>query len=220
MGKLGYGLLIGIFLIGALILIPNSPIHPLAAHYAQKKMESHWNCTVIEKRLSANPITGRLSLEDLSIKTPESVNPTWHLKIRSATLHIRYLALIRENVIERLTLDGLVFKQVHKKTAEIPPEKDPPPAAPPHPSEPDTSPPDGPGIPEGLRIKHLAIRNGSFEYIRMEPSGVKHRIAADRISVVRKNVILDKRPDALFQSILNTDTHFERLEFSPPAPSE
>ena len=37
MGKIGYVLLIVIVLIGILMLIPNSPIYPLAADYALKK---------------------------------------------------------------------------------------------------------------------------------------------------------------------------------------
>ena len=198
MGKIGYVLFIVIVLIGILMLIPNSPIYPLAAHYALKKMESRWNCKVIEKRISANPLSGTVSLKNLSIKTPEAVNPTWRLQIKSATLKISYLSLIQNKTIDMLALDGVVFKQEYKEIAGIPPKKEPSQREKPQKSESDPSHPDRAGAPEGVRIKRLVIRNGSFEYIRIDASGVKKSITANQISVVRKDILLDKRPDEFF----------------------
>ena len=206
MGKFRYLLLFVLLSIGILILIPDSPIYPLAADYVQKKMESRWNCLVLEKRISTNPLKGCLLLQDLSIKTPEAVNPTWHLQIESATLQIRYLSLIRNKTIDRLILDGVVLRQKHTEKAEIPPKPKPSQRKGPQGSE--SEPSSSEAARQGLRIRHLVIRNGSFESIHMDASGVRKSIKAEKISVARKNVYLDKRPDLFFRSLFSADTRF------------
>ncbi len=206
MGKIFYVLLIIIFLIGTLMLIPNSPIYPLAANFIQKKVESRWNFKVIGKRISANPFSGILSIRDLSIKTPEAVNPTWSLQVKSATLEINYLSLIRNATIDKLAIDGIFFKQKHRETAAASSKKASTEAVKHQKPELGTPQQNNESTPKKLRIKRLVIHNGSFEYSRIDPFGMKKSTKADRISIVLQNVHLDKRPDLFFRSILKPDT--------------
>lgn len=208
MRKFGYLLLFGVFLIGIAMLIPHSPIYPTAVHYVQKKLEARWNCNVVEKRISANPFTGNLAFEDLLIETAEGVNPTWRLQIKRATVTVRYLPLFRDKTIDRLTLDGVAFRQEYTEAVGSSSQKEPAGKVersklPHSPSPGDRSP-----TPEGIHINHLVIRDGSFEHIRIDASGGRQRINADNISVVRRNVFLDKRPDAFFRSVLNVSQNF------------
>jgi hypothetical protein len=204
MRKFLYVPLFGIFLIGIAMLIPQSPVYPIVARYVQKRMESRWNCRIAEKRISADPFAGNVSFEDLRIETAGGANPAWRLQIKRATLTVRYLPLLRDRTIDGLTLDGVDFRQEYTETSGGAPTNESSPQAKRRNSEPSPPVNDGSGMPEGAHIKRLTIRNGSFEYIRIDASGGRQRIQADEISVVRKNVYLDKRPGAFFRSVLNT----------------
>jgi len=208
MRKFGYVLLFGVFLTGIAMLFPHSPIYPIAVHYVQKKLEARWNCSAVEKRIFANPLAGNLSLEDLRIETAEGVNPAWRLQIKHATVSVRYLPLFREKAINRLTLDGVDFKQEYTEAAGRSTQKEPAGQAERRKSPPRPSPGDRSATLEGLHINHLVIRDGSFEYIRIDASGGRQRINADHISVVRRNVFLDKRPDAFFHSLFHVSQNF------------
>ena len=209
MGKIRYLLVICIVLIGAVILIPNSPAYRLVADYALKKMETRWGCAVVRNRIQVNPLSGTLTLSDLLIETPEKANPNWRLEIKTAALKIGYLSLIRNNTIDSLFLDGIVFKQEARESArsESAGKQNVPEAAS-QKTESGTSREKSTPAPEKIRIKRLQIRNGSFEYIRIDASGVKNSTQANQISVVRKDILFYKRPDEFFQSLLGTHTKF------------
>jgi hypothetical protein len=209
MGKIRYLLVVCIVLIGAMILIPNSPAYRLAADYALKKMETRWGCAVVRNRVQVNPLSGTLTLSDFLIETPEKANPNWRLEIKTAELKIGYLSFIRNNTIDSLFLDGIVFKQETRESAraESLGGKNAPAAA----SKKivsGTSRGKNTTTPEKIRIKRLQIRNGSFEYIRIDASGVKNSTRANQISVVRKDILLVNSPDKLFESLLSTHTKF------------
>jgi|GEM_PF-3004540 hypothetical protein len=209
MGKIGYSLVIIIVLIGGMILIPNSPVYRLAADYALKKTEIHWGCEVVRNRVYANPLRGTLTLRDLLIKTSEQANPNWRLEIKTAALKIGYLSFIRNHTIDSLSLDGIVFKQETRESART--ESfvgKTAPAAAPEKTVPETSRAKNTIAPEKIRIKRLQIRNGSFEYIRIDASGAKNSTQANQISVVRKDILLVNSPDKFFGSLLNTHTKF------------
>ena len=209
MGKIRYLLVVCIVLIGAVILIPNSPAYRLAADYALKKMERRWGCAVVRNRLQVNPLSGTLTLSELLIETSEKANPNWRLEIKTAALKIGYLSFIRNNTIDSLFLDGIVFKQETRVSARAESlEKQNVPAAASQKTESGTSRAKSEIAPEKIRIKRLQIRNGSFEYILTDASGVKNSTRANQISVVRKDILLDKRPDEFFQSLLRTHTKF------------
>jgi hypothetical protein len=209
MGKIGCILVFLIVLIGGMFLIPNSPVYRLATDYALKKMETRWGCEVVRNRVYANPLRGTLTLSDLLIKTSEQANPNWRLEIKTAALKIGYLSFIRSNSIDSLFLDGIVFKQETRKSgrAESFGKKDAPAAASKK-TVSGTSRAKNTIPPEKIRIKRLQIRNGSFEYIRIDASGVKNSTQANQISIVRKDILLVNSPDKFFGSLLSTHTKF------------
>ena len=205
MGKFGYGLLALMLCVCILLLIPHSPVYPLAARYVQKKVGARWNFRIVQKRISANPLDGTLTIDHLWIETPETANPTWRLRAERVTVIIRYVSLIGNKTIDGLILDGPVFEQQHRKAADPLGQREALPGKEPEKPESDPSPAEGSETPKGFRISRLEIRNGTFETLRTDPSGGKQRIKADRISVVRKNVYLNRSPDAFFRDIFNTD---------------
>jgi len=208
MGRVGYLILIGAVLIGAMILIPGSPAYRLAADIAMEKMAARWGCEVVRYRVRVNPLSGRLTLGNLFIRTSEKANPNWRLEIDTAAVKIGYLAFIRNRTIDSLLIDGIAFRQEARESVKSEsPGKQPPPG----PASEET----GFGgsrakksAPKKIRINRLQIRNGSFEYVRIDTSGAKKRITANRISVVRKNILLDKNPHEFFRSLLGTHTKF------------
>jgi hypothetical protein len=209
MGKIRLLLVVCIVLIGAMILIPNSPAYRLAADYALKKMETRWGCAVVRNRIQVNPLSGTLTLSDFLIETPEKANPNWRLEIKTAALNIDYLSFIRNSTIESLFLDGIVFKQEARESVRAESlGKQNVPAAASQKTESGTSREKSTTAAKKIRIKRLQIRNGSFEYIRTDASGVKNSTRASQISVVRKDILLDQRPDEFFRSLLRTQTGF------------
>ena len=203
MKTFGYAAIIFIFLVLVSIFIPNSPLYSPLIDYLQGRAESQWGIEIVNKKAKVNILKGTLTLNDLHVKTSEQSNPTWDLYIKKSFIQIRYSSLIGPAaVLDNVILDSITFVQVTKAGPTIKSGRASTDSTTKKSQENQTN--DRKDLPQkNTRIKRFVIRNGSFEFNYQHDSGMKESVKAEDVNLVRKDIILDRKLDAFFRSIMD-----------------
>jgi hypothetical protein len=205
----GYTVIVAILILTVLVIVPNSPLYYPLIKYLEWQAKKEWRCDVSTQKADIDILKATLTLKGLYTGTTQASNPTWTLNVKQAVIRFDYPSLIRRPlVLDAVILDNATFVQ---ETKENPSRKSRPAPKAPKKNE-STSGKEHGGEEQRKKqtlIKRLVIRNGTFEFKHHRVDGKMHRVKAEQVSFVRKDVFFDKRINTFFRSIITNPVIFE-----------
>jgi hypothetical protein len=209
MKKIRYIVVIIVFLFLSLIFLTNIFLYQPILDHLEKRFEKKWGCQVEKRKVELSFLKGSLRFKGIHITPPENAASRWNLSADEIFIQIDYPSLISGNtILDKLTLDKVVFKQNKKEGSDIR-RKD--------------------ILPEIIKkeaksehfqkrkafsrsprkailIRYFLIRDGYFEFYYRENSGKEYRLKLEHVNLSKKDLLLGRKLDVFFRSL------FEGLE--------
>jgi hypothetical protein len=207
MKKIGYILVIAVFLFLSLIFLRNLFIYQPMLHLLEKRFEKKWGCKVAWRKADFNLLKGSLTVKDARIMGPGDAVLRSNLTAHEIFIQVDYPSLISGNtVLNALILDKVIFRQGKKggsdvKKKDISAKLITKNLESKHPQK--TK--DKPGNQrKGTLVRYLLIRDGYFEFYYPNSSEKKGRLKLEHVNLSKKEVFLDRKLDVFFLSLFDS----------------